>query len=191
MNENKNIHSEIIESPIIGLVGDKGSGKTLFLRALAQEFHNEKLNVYANFQIFGIDYTHINFTYLADLPDNLRDGVILLDEAQMGLDAYKWYDKQSTKLSKLFTQLRKRNLEIVYSTQRWPTVNYRVRDITDYIFAFEAGRDSEDHLIKGTSLISISNRSRATRADPAYKQLIFDGRKYFGMYNTDEIIENE
>lgn len=178
----------LIESPIVAVVGNKGAGKTLFLTYLAEFAHyKQKRTVYSNFKLHNIPYKEFDYQMLLDLPEEMNNGLLLMDEAHMGADAYEFLGKSSKAITTLATQLRKRNLDLYMSTQRFTFITKRLRDLTDYIFALEVAKDVNNNIIRGVANVEIYDRNDRFNDKPINK-FIFDGRKYFGHYDTDQVI---
>ena len=165
----------VVEYPIVALLGDRGDGKTLSLTTLAKIYSNAGANVYANFDLYDIEYTHIDFTDLIDYPEYLHDGVILLDEAHIGADAYAAFESSVQSITKFATQTRKRRLTIFYSTQVLTQTVKRLRQLTNYIYECQ-GSD-----INGVIIIDVYEKYEYRYV----KTIVLDGRKSF---ETNEII---
>lgn len=139
------------------------------------------IQVYSNFHLYKIPYKYITFDDLAEFPEWLKDGVILLDEAQIGLDAYDALFSRVKDITSFITQLRKRGLSFFYTTQVFSTVAKRLRLQTDYIFeCFKTD-------VKGWIKINIFDRSEI--ANQGFIKTIYaNGRLFWNMYDTNQII---
>ena len=168
------------EYPIIGFVADKGAGKTLTMTMLAKQYELAGMTIFANFNLYGIEYEHIEFSDIVDFPEYLHDGVIFIDEAHIGTDAYAFFSKRVKEITKFATQTRKRRLIFIYSTQVFTQVALRLRNLTNYIIY------CQETTTKGIILLDIHDRNPD---DSFIQSKIFDGRPYFDMYDTNEIIE--
>ena len=169
----------VVEYPIVALLGDRGDGKTLSLTTLAKVYSKAGANVYANFDLYDIEYTHIDFTDLIDYPEYLHDGVILLDEAHIGADAYAAFESSVQSITRFATQTRKRRLTIFYSTQVLTQTVKRLRQLTNYIYECQ-GSD-----INGVIIIDVYEKYEYRYV----KTIVLDGRNSFDNYDTNEIIE--
>lgn len=171
-----------MDFPRIAIIGDTGGGKTLTATVLAHMYKAAGMNVYANYSLFDIDYTHIAFKDILDFPEYLHDGIIILDEAHIGLDAYDFFKKDVRTITKFITQIRKRRLIFVYTTQSFDTVAVRLRNLTNYLWYCQETDTA------GVIYIQIHDRDPD---DSFIRDKILDGRSYFDKYDTNEIIENE
>lgn len=179
----------VVQSPIVVLVGNKGTGKTTYLTYRAEYGHFvENRTIYSNFKLHNIPYRQFTYDMLKELPEEMRDGIIVADEGQMGADAYAFLSKKSKALTTLATQLRKRNLELWISTQRFKMIASRLRDLSDYIFTFTNVRDENNKIIKGVAFVEAFNREDKYNEIPQFK-FTFDGRRFFGHFDSDEVIE--
>jgi hypothetical protein len=170
--------------PITALIGRRGSGKTLFMTKLAEEYASDGFTIYANYHLTKTPYRPLSFKQLAELPDYLYDAVVLLDEIQIGADSYEIFKPSTKQITKFATQLRKRRITLFYATQDFKMAAKRLRGQTDYIIKFE--RTSID----GVANLQVFDMGLPI-LDQCIKTFIFDGRPYFDHYDTDEIITFE
>lgn len=178
-----------IQSPIAVIVGNKGSCKTLFLTVRAEyAYYIEKRKVYSNYKLNNIEYFQYDFNMLKELPEEMRNGVILMDEAHMGADAYAFLSGTSKAITKLATQLRKLNLELWITTQRFKFLANRLRMLTDIVYTMEAAKDENGDIIQGVAHYEMFDNGDPYNSIPKSKG-IFDGRKFFGHYDTNEVID--
>jgi len=177
-----------VESPINAIVGDKGACKTLMMTYLAEyHYKYENRNIYSNYKLNNIPYKPFTYDMLKELPEDMRNGIILMDEIQQGSDAYEFLSKKSKAITTLATQLRKRNLTIYMTTQRFEQIAKRLRNLTDFIYALSPYYD-KGHLIKGIAYVEQYDRADPFNDIPVRK-FIFDGREWFGHYDSHEVIK--
>lgn len=178
-----------VQSPIVVIVGNKGSCKTLFLTVRGEYAAEvEKRKVYSNYKLNNIKYFEYDFEMLINLPEEMRDGVILMDEGHMGADAYNFLGKSNKAITKLATQLRKLNLELWITTQRFRFISSRLRELTDLVYTMEAAKDESGEIIQGVARYELYDNGNPYKSIPVSKG-IFDGRKFFGHYDTNEVID--
>ena len=173
--------------PITCVLGQRGSGKTLFMTYLAHQYHAEGKKIYANFTLYDIPFHYITFQKLAELPDELTNAIVFLDEIQIGADAYEVFKKSNKMITIFATQLRKRKITLYYSTQVFKMVTKRLRLQTNYIITFD--NNVTPGIVKG----QIYEYNTETYQD-YLKTIKMDLRTYFNSYDTDEVItfsENE
>jgi hypothetical protein len=168
--------------PIIIVVGDFGSGKTLYTTFMGLTFYqNEGLKIFSNYDLFKVPYKKIKFSDVSSMPDWLHDGVLLLDETQIGADSYNFLNKGVQQIMTFITQIRKRNIVLIMTTQRFDFVAKRIRSLINYFIEVEA-------VSKGVVKISTYD---ITRGEELQNERTLDLTKIWSYYNTDEVITNE
>ena len=167
--------------PIIALIGDKGGGKTLTMTALGKMFQSQGMTIFANYTLHDTEYEHIEFSDIVEFPEFLHDGVILIDEAHIGTDAYAFFTKRVKEITKFATQTRKRKLIFIYTTQIFTQTAKRLRALTNYIVYCNPA-DYPD-------LFELRIHNREGDNDGYIKTLYLDGEPFYPFYDTNEIIE--
>ena len=171
-----------IDPPIVCVLGERGDGKTLVMTALGYLYISvDNLKLFSNYHLYDIPYTFRTFDDVASFPDELRDGVILLDEAHTGLDAFDFFKQRVKDLTVFITQLRKRNLTMIVSTQRFQTLVKRLRRMTNYII--EVNKTKEAGVIQCRTF-----DLQKEEEESFIKEFMLDGKQFFKMYDTNEII---
>jgi len=117
-------------SSITGIFGKMGNGKTMLLAYLGVALKENGYNINSNFHLKTIDYNPIET--LEDV-DNVRDGVLLLDEMQLWVHARSGMSKLNQDLLRIIMMSRKRGLILFYTSQLYRTVDVLLREVTDYI----------------------------------------------------------
>jgi archaellum biogenesis ATPase FlaH len=174
---------DYVNPPIMCVLGDRGDGKTLLMTGLGYLYNKvDGMKVYANYHLIGIPYEYITFEILASFPEDLVNAVVLMDEAHIGADAYEVFRKTVKAITTFATQLRKRNVILIWSTQRFNTVAKRLRQMTNYVLEVQKTN------IEGMIDIKVFDRSQPA-SNSFLNEFIFNGKKYFKMYDTNEIIE--
>jgi hypothetical protein len=131
-------------------------------------------------QTINIYDDYVNCTGL--IPRNNMDyfinSIILIDEIHIWLDAYNFYKKDDVTISAFFSQLRKRNILLLATTQYLLNLNIRVRRQLSYVL---------DMSKKGKIFQCVTSE-----VDGYYQSVIsttnFDLREYYKYYDTKEII---
>lgn len=178
-----------VESPIVAIVGNKGSGKTLMMTYIGERAHfKENRKVYANYHLTEIPYQKFSYDDLLNLPEEMEHAIILMDEIQMGADAYEFLSNKSKAITTLATQLRKRDLELYMTTQRFTFISKRLRDLTDLIYTMTTYTDQNGNLVRGVAYVEQYDRNDPF-SDIPIKKFIFDGRNWFNHYDTTEVIK--
>lgn len=175
-----------IEDPVIEILGERGDGKTLLMTGLGYAFKKyDNFNVWANYNITGYKNRYYNFEELSQFPEDLINAVVLMDEAHVGVDAYNSLMGSVKNITKFVTQLRKRNVILIYSTQRHNTVAKRLRNMVNYTIEVNKVMDMGE--FTGYINCFVFNREKPLNED-FVKQFTFNGNPFFEMYDTGEII---
>ena len=164
------------------IIGDFGTGKTNLLTAIAK-MNDGVRKIFANFTLYEIEYTPIDIDDLAKFPDWVHDCVILLDEGHIGANIYDVFEERIHDFAEFITQIRKRHVFMFWTTQIFDRVAKPLRLYTKYVFQMEA---TEYEGISYVALLDYKNYGAVI-----YANKVFDGRPYWDMYNTDEIIRRK
>jgi molybdopterin-guanine dinucleotide biosynthesis protein len=171
-----------MEYPIMGIVGRRGFGKTAFMTAIGYDSHLQGYQVFANYHL-KFPHEQISLEELSELPAHVHDCVVLMDEFHTGADAYDFFTKRARSLTKFVTQLRKRRVTFLYTTQYIEQIAKRLRVQTDYIVMMRPnGRGVFTAYIRDPHL-------------PYEEQIINaiteDLTPVFKLYDTNEIVTAE
>lgn len=169
--------------PIIAIMGEMGDGKTLTATALAKIYNDMGLNIFANYTLYDIPYIPVDFDSLAKFEDWLHDGVVIIDEAHVGIDAYKFFKQKTQNITLFVTQLRKKNLILILTTQRFKMLANRLRIMTSH--TFQCSKTEFDNIFQ----VDVFNITKAP-PDDYVRTFFIDGKPIYGLYDTDQIIED-
>ena len=165
-------------------IGKQGSGKTILITKLATEDYLEtKRTIYSNYELKKLPHQKINLQKILDLLDkdvnSLNNSIILLDEIHLYLDSYDFMRKNNRKLQTFFSQLRKRNILLLGTTQYIMNVDVRIRRQCKYVFDME-------HIYKDLFKVTTCILD-GYLAEPVSKYDILLN-EYYDSYDTNEII---
>jgi len=166
---------------VVVLIGDRGTGKTLFAVSLSKYYTDNDINVFTNIELFNMKYTHLSFSEIASFPEWLKDGVIILDEMHVGADSYRFLTKDVQGITAFITQIRKRNLSFIYITQNFTTIAKRLRLQTNHAYQFTKLDDG----IAQIDVFDVMNFYEHLNT------IIFNGRGFYEYYDTKQIITND
>jgi len=176
---------------VIGIIGNRGDGKTNLAVKFLYDYYTMGRPIIANIWLAPeyFDYIKLTLDMLLKLPESINHAVILIDELQKWADAYKFFSKDSLALSTLFTQLRKRKLTVIYTTQDFSTIAKRLRGQTDYIVEMKHlnAWDNKGNYVDGFSKATVHD-ARELEGRSLLLQFQHDGRPYFDMYDTNEVV---
>lgn len=171
-----------------GIVGLPGSAKTYLLAKLGSEElkKNNHRNVYANFKLDGS-------IYFSDLKELLfiKRGMILVDEINLSCPS-RWWGRFPPRLAYWWSQSRKMDLDIYWTSQHEDRVDKIVKEISNWIWQIKT-----IYLIPRKYLYPVitiarcylpEQMSKAKREcfDTMYFRLT---KKIWSCYNTNEIIQ--
>lgn len=111
-----------------GFTGLPGAGKTYFLTKLGVEAMKKNRPVFANYKIEGAE----RFFKLEEVF-NVRKGVILVDEINLVCPSRFW-NKFPPELAYFWSQTRKMELDIYWSSQHIDRVDKIIREISNWVW---------------------------------------------------------
>lgn len=182
----------------VGIVGDRGSGKTNILTAFLYDYAMAGIPVIANYNL-NFDSITMSFDDIRKIiqndPTKLSDIVIGLDELGRGADSYEFFKKDVQDITLLIQQIRKLHSKVIYSVQRFRTIAKRLRTQTDgFIMMNDPDKNNFTHpdgtLAMNHREVCKGEFRAAFMTDNlvVIRTEIFDGKPYYAKYNTDEII---
>jgi len=170
---------------LVGIFGNLGSAKTLTLTMLTWLYKNVKnAFVACNYRNDCADLVLSAEELLMQISDIGKEHTIkalFLDELGRILAATAWYTDVNTILGKIFTESRKKGFDIIYTSQSSMMVDRNVRRITDIVLLPEYN--------ERTTKVKIDTYEMKGLYWMKGEDLDFTGKKYFDLYDTNEIIE--
>lgn len=169
-----------VGNKIVAILGRRGAGKTLLGVHYCKAYQLMGRVIYSN---IWLDFPHEKL-YLKDieeLPDKLNNSIVFIDEIQMWADAYNFLSKGSRAIATIATQLRKRNITFIFTTQFLKQSVVRLRDQVDYTLLLSK------YKVDGVANVEVLDAT-APAGEDFIGEFIFDGRRYFNMYNTNEVV---
>lgn len=115
---------------IIGFFGKMGCGKTMLMTGFGLYHANKGTKIYSNYHLKNIDYTPI--TNIDDLQ-KMHDGVALLDELWIWLNARRSSRKLNIELSKIVFLNRKRGMTLYFTAQLYRQIDILIKEVTDLV----------------------------------------------------------
>ena len=173
-------------------IGRQGSGKTAFITKLLVDNYSSDKKVYSNYSLFGIDYEKITFDnkrnknaidildVIKDKPNYFNNSIMLLDEIHLYFDSRDFMKHNNRIIQNFFSQLRKRNILLLATTQYILHLDIRIRRQALAVFQMTNLKDGifrvDVHEIDGyyTSFIRTE---------------LVNLNSYFKYYDTNELIE--
>lgn len=172
-------------------IGKQGSGKTLFITKLLADNKGDR-KVFSNYTLYGIPYQPITLServksedvwnvldVIESDPSIFNNSVMLIDEIHLDLNSLDFMRKNNRRLQTFFSQLRKRNILLLATSQYLLNVDIRIRRQCKNVF--------EMTHIEGDVFQVITHD-----IDGYYSQEIsryyINLSAYYEMYDTNEII---
>jgi hypothetical protein len=165
-------------------IGQQGSGKTVMITKLAvDDFAETKRPIYSNYTIYELPYQRITLESLLDIldddPNRLNNSIILLDEIHIYLDSLDFMRKNNRRLQVFFSQLRKRNILVLATTQYIMNVDVRVRRQCMNVFEM-------NHIYKNLfEVVTHAIDGYFTKEISKYTILL---DSYYKYYDTNELV---
>ncbi len=173
-------------------IGRQGSGKTAFITKLLVDNYSSDKKVYSNYSLFEIDYEKITFDnkrnknaidilqVISDNPNYFNNSIMLLDEIHLYFDSRDFMKTNNRIIQNFFSQLRKRNILLLATTQYILHLDIRIRRQALAVFQMTNLRDGifqvDVHEIDGYFTRFI-------------KSELVNLNDYFKYYDTNELIE--
>lgn len=172
------------DSELTVIIGPRGSGKTALMTKLAyDDYTNNGRHTIANYQL-GWPFTYMTYAEIIELPDDLKDANVLLDEIFVGAGSRKSFTKSNIKMTEFVTQIRKRKCDVFYTVQKARLIDVNLRDQTDTIVETKKS-------LEGIFEVVVRDRHNWHNKNSIIHKFIFDARNFFklNLYDTDEVVK--
>lgn len=169
---------------LIGIEGNVGTGKTLYLVRCLLKDHLNGRPIHTNLKLKGIPYTYFDIDEFlsGDNNDKLHNATIGLDEITVMMDCRVGSSKQNLLMGYLVLQSRKRDIDIYYTTQSLDLVDYkRLVKYTNYIVMCSNINNEDMDDYRMYSFFDVYNEKFTSK--------IMDITPYYKYYDTNQIIE--
>ncbi len=175
---------------IVGIIGKRGTGKTITMAKTVMDMLKKGKTVYTNFHInkkaipkkYHSKIKLLDSDFFKNYKDfKLYNCALFIDEIYVYIDSRSSMSKRNILWSYFINQTRKRDVDLYFTTQFFRQVELRLRENTE-IFIFP-------QIIKQKNDIFIVNKI-FSYGDTLKKigREVFKGNDYFDVYDTDEII---
>lgn len=174
---------------IVLYVGARGKGKTLTMNKDGYNFKCKGFEVFANFECsFAKEISNDEIMEL-NKGSELYDCVILIDEIQIFFDSRRGMYKRNIDFSNFIQQSRKRNINILCTTQYSNTIDLRLRQHLDVMAYPNFIKDLNVCEVTYKDLTTIENDIiTGLITEPKSVKIVYNAEKVFNMYNTNEMI---
>jgi len=178
---------------IIAIQGKIGMGKTLFASRLALNYifiHGWNSVIYSNYHLdfpffLGIKIIpHVVTDKKAflDLMLTAKNGLFIVDEASSIFNSRKWASMPDGVI-KAFQQSRKRQLDLIYTTQNIKNVDLILRQNTSYLYEAKMvylSKQNEDDLLNPKKI------KLPLKENPPAKPIILRIAKYYAIVSETD-----
>jgi len=127
------------EGKIYIFYGKMGSGKTTNAMRQVLDFHSKGMPVWVNFPIVKLPRAKTNApVWFEEDPAgilSMRDGLYVIDEAYMTLNAREWANLPKAVFT-AFTHVRKLHMTVIVIAQSWMRIDKSIREVTTYAREF-------------------------------------------------------
>lgn len=179
-------------SYVMGFFGERGSGKSAVMTLYAINLWKERREVGQNLQVYFYpeDYAPnipgaiaMNPAKLANMPEQLQDSLVLIDEMQEILSKYRSNSTLTQLLMAFFRQVRKRGANVLFTSNDPQNINRQLADQTDFhahCKMYEAARcKAQNYHAWRTCACNVRLRIKDTQGRHGLNPYKRDGRKGF------------
>jgi len=175
-----------------GCFGGLGDGKTMIATQIGFDYYLKGYDVKANYDLkqpYFKTFEKINPMDLLDFE--LRDCVVLLDEAYTFLDSRVSGSEANRYQSYFLFQSRKRRVKIIYVAQVYSSCDLRLRAITNrWVICrknlIDPNGDEDD--MNNISHFTYEFYNQDSDEPNTLDLPIIEAKKFFNYYNTDEVL---
>ena len=169
---------------LIGIEGNVGTGKTLYLVRCLKKDHDNGRPIYTNLKLKNIPYKPFDIDkFLSGESDKeLYNATIGIDEITVYMDCRVSSSKHNLLMGYLVLQSRKRDIDIYYTTQSLDLVDYkRLVKYTNYIVSCDKFEDEKLENYRKYQFFDVYHETSTEKA--------MDITPYYKYYDTNQIIE--
>jgi len=167
---------------ITAICGGLGTGKTLLLTRYS---HKEKVKgrkIFANYNL-NFEHTKIDLVSLLEAKPELENSGLFMDEIYIYMDSRLSMAKRNRMLSYFVFQTRKLGVTLYFTSQHIGQVDVRLRNMVDILCICKQTIKKDWFKI---DMVDYRNFP-----DVRQNTFIYNGSKYYPMYNTRELVTFE
>lgn len=170
--------------------GAKGRGKTLTMVKDALIFHKNGKPVFSNMKSikFGLPITNEEILKI-DKNSTLNNCVLIVDEIQTLFNARRSMKTENVKFSYFIQQIRKRNIELLATSQFSNTVDLIFRQHIDYIVMPKFDKELNVCKVTYLNMNSLEDDIGGSIIEPDIVTVVYNAEEIFGQYDTEELIQ--
>jgi hypothetical protein len=184
----------------LAIIGDPGSGKTNMLVRYLYNESRSGTRIASNLRTLKLPQLYMGFSDLVDAAKDdgdprFHDLYVATDELGLGADSYEFLSARNKGLASFNAQRRKFHIRWVYTVQRFSMITRRLRLLTDGFVSmsdpdkrnmfYSDGRRVKTHREVCSGIFRAEYFDRDMKL---IRRRLFNGRKYWSLYDTDERI---
>ena len=183
---------------LIIVTGFKGDGKTVFATSLLWKGWKAGRQIFSNYHL-EFPYQPINLKEMlsSEGSKQITNGMLIIDESQMFIDARLSGSKKNRLASYLMLQGRKRRIDIILTSQQMRNVDIRFRMNADRQYECTALKvDYEGRKLRKATIEEKDGHDvdliKVVMSDFTMNyqsKTIFDPTFYFDKFNSDEFVD--
>jgi len=169
--------------------GAKGKGKTLSMVKDAYLFHLDKRPVFTNMKTLNFGQYISNEEILKiDKNSKIKKCCLLIDEIQTLFNARRSMKKENVDFSHFIQQIRKRDIDLLSTSQFSNTVDLIFRQHVDIIATPRFDKELLVCKVEYLDMNSLEDNMIGEIQDLDVVSVVYDAREIFGKYDTEELI---
>ena len=158
-------------------VGRRGKGKTLLMTRRLYRRYLMGYKIYTNYKV-NFPHEKLDANRLMNMGADLQDCAIGIDEIHVLIDSRNSMSDRNKLISYFILQTRKRNVVLFGTTQHERQIETRLRQNVDYwVFCQRIGKTAKFvyRVVDGLTWRLV-------------KKCVYDGTRFFSLYDTRETI---
>lgn len=183
----------------MAFLGDLGSGKTTLMTRqaiLTKKLHPEKI-IYSNYVLNNYQYEELDLMDLYLNHQEVRDTIILIDEIYTMMDSRLSSSHRNEVESYFIAMTRKAKADLFVTMQYETFTDCRLSPFIKVKYVMETVPVEYKATIENVEycyvkphpyLFKVHLFDDRNTGNPIYREFIFDGRKWFKEFNTDQYI---
>lgn len=170
--------------------GARGRGKTLTMVKDAYKFKQEGYRILTNLDMSFGEFISNEEILRLDKESNIKNAVILIDEIQIFFDNRRSMKKTNIDFSNFVQQIRKRNVNILCTSQYSNTIDKRLLQHLDFIALPSFHKDLNVCEVTYMDITGFEDSIFQEIDDwkPKIVKVVYDAKPIFKMYKTEQMI---
>ena len=168
--------------------GRRGAGKTLTMVKDGLKYYLQGWKVYTN--MYNIPFAERleeqEILELAD-TDGFKNCIVLIDEIQTLIDSRRSMRKANVGFNYFMQQIRKRNVNLLATTQYTRRVDLGFREQLDIMVSPKMVTLNSGKVLVEVSYVDLTTEEEGI--PPIKRRIVYDPQKIFSLYDTQERIK--